>query len=386
MQKNGGNVASYFCTDELRVIHAAGGPISADELLKRARWAVDTANRAWEFAAGKLQGQKEIVAQAHLYGLKKDLKWFTDSVRRELPSAERDFARYAGERRERARSGARPSSHRHGDRDAPDAMTLARWRVADRIGGEQAHRLLAADPLAAYGQVRRRMFEKLTGERFNTNRRPIYVAAEMLKRAREQGNPVMLVLYKSHGQDDTVDPLAWLSRETLFRQEAIARPLSAFIVVPLPLRQFSALTQLVDLPNYRIDQKASRTLILADHQGKQVETISGLVNPNVLAKAMWPLINNSRLARAELLAEQDKLAAAAPFLERILSSPASQEMRDRARRRLLELNDRRAERFTSEGKTREAMRMFGRMRQRVDDAQLHRGVSERLAALRETLQ
>ena len=40
LQRNGGNVASYFCTPEGRVIHAVTGPVAADELLDEARWAV----------------------------------------------------------------------------------------------------------------------------------------------------------------------------------------------------------------------------------------------------------------------------------------------------------------------------------------------------------
>ena len=40
LQKNGGNVASYFCDPAGRVIHALTGPASAEELLAEARWAV----------------------------------------------------------------------------------------------------------------------------------------------------------------------------------------------------------------------------------------------------------------------------------------------------------------------------------------------------------
>lgn len=40
-QKNGGNVASYFCTPEGRVINAVLGPVEAEELLREAKWAVD---------------------------------------------------------------------------------------------------------------------------------------------------------------------------------------------------------------------------------------------------------------------------------------------------------------------------------------------------------
>ena len=41
LEKNGGNVASYFCTPDGRVIHAVTGPVSAEQLLHEARWALD---------------------------------------------------------------------------------------------------------------------------------------------------------------------------------------------------------------------------------------------------------------------------------------------------------------------------------------------------------
>ena len=41
-QKQGGNVASYFCTPEGRVLHAIAGPVDAETFLREARWANDT--------------------------------------------------------------------------------------------------------------------------------------------------------------------------------------------------------------------------------------------------------------------------------------------------------------------------------------------------------
>lgn len=41
VEKNGGNVASYFCTPEGRVVNAVLGPVGADALLREAQWAVD---------------------------------------------------------------------------------------------------------------------------------------------------------------------------------------------------------------------------------------------------------------------------------------------------------------------------------------------------------
>jgi hypothetical protein len=42
VQKQGGNVASYFCTPEGRVLHAIAGPVDANTFLREARWANDT--------------------------------------------------------------------------------------------------------------------------------------------------------------------------------------------------------------------------------------------------------------------------------------------------------------------------------------------------------
>jgi hypothetical protein len=45
-QKQGGNVASYFCTPEGRVLHAIAGPVKADAMLRETRWVVETAKMA----------------------------------------------------------------------------------------------------------------------------------------------------------------------------------------------------------------------------------------------------------------------------------------------------------------------------------------------------
>lgn len=41
-QKQGGNVAGYFCTPEGRVLHAVAGPVDGRALLREARWAKET--------------------------------------------------------------------------------------------------------------------------------------------------------------------------------------------------------------------------------------------------------------------------------------------------------------------------------------------------------
>lgn len=65
MQKNGGNVVSYFLTPQGRVINAVVGPANADELLAEAKWAVDTYRKACEVGGDDAFAQIEVVAQAH---------------------------------------------------------------------------------------------------------------------------------------------------------------------------------------------------------------------------------------------------------------------------------------------------------------------------------
>ena len=45
-QKQGGNVASYFCAPDGRVLHVVAGPVDAATLLREAKWVVETTQKA----------------------------------------------------------------------------------------------------------------------------------------------------------------------------------------------------------------------------------------------------------------------------------------------------------------------------------------------------
>ena len=49
-EKQGGNVASYFCAPNGQVLHVVTGPVSAEVLLREARWAVEMHKLAREIA------------------------------------------------------------------------------------------------------------------------------------------------------------------------------------------------------------------------------------------------------------------------------------------------------------------------------------------------
>lgn len=50
--KQGGNVATYFCAPDGRVLHVVAGPVDAPTFLKEAKWVVDTTRAAMKESAG----------------------------------------------------------------------------------------------------------------------------------------------------------------------------------------------------------------------------------------------------------------------------------------------------------------------------------------------
>ena len=122
-QKQGGNVASYFCTPEGRVVHAIAGPVNADTLLREARWAVET------YKLGLLDSGSD-------------------------PARLRSF--FCKAHAERLRN-------EHGldlDEDDPPRRDL------NNQG--RVHLILAAAPLVKIEQVYRLIFEKVLGEKVST--------------------------------------------------------------------------------------------------------------------------------------------------------------------------------------------------------------------------
>ena len=63
--KQGGNVATYFCAPDGRVLHAIAGPVNADQFIKEAKWCVEMAQKAVKDAKGNGTEFKAIFRKAH---------------------------------------------------------------------------------------------------------------------------------------------------------------------------------------------------------------------------------------------------------------------------------------------------------------------------------
>ena len=51
-QKQGGNVAAYFCAPDGRVLHIVAGPVDAATMLNEAKWVVESTKKVMEEAKG----------------------------------------------------------------------------------------------------------------------------------------------------------------------------------------------------------------------------------------------------------------------------------------------------------------------------------------------
>jgi len=70
--KQGGNVATYFCAPDGRVLHSIAGPVNADTMIKEAKWVVDHTKKAIEVAKNDGGAFKAYFRKAHAERLKNE--------------------------------------------------------------------------------------------------------------------------------------------------------------------------------------------------------------------------------------------------------------------------------------------------------------------------
>ncbi len=71
-QKQGGNVASYFCAPDGRVLHVIAGPVDAATMLREARWVVETTKQAMAESKGDGAAFKAYFRKAHAERLRRE--------------------------------------------------------------------------------------------------------------------------------------------------------------------------------------------------------------------------------------------------------------------------------------------------------------------------
>ncbi len=87
-QKQGGNVAAYFCAPDGRVLHVVAGPVDAATMLREAKWVVETTKKAIVESKGNGGKFKAIFRTAHAERLRTEHGLMVDAVTYDLSAAQ----------------------------------------------------------------------------------------------------------------------------------------------------------------------------------------------------------------------------------------------------------------------------------------------------------
>jgi hypothetical protein len=244
VRKNGGNVASYFCTPDGRVIHAVTGPVRANVLLDEANWAVesyrDATSAPWDRAQALTALHRQAVDQ----------------------------------------------------------------RARNNNQQRQIHQLLARRPLPLVSDVQQVVFEQVLGERYRDDESFLGLAKTAFDMAEERRQPVLLILHRdsdnrnardrwynmlTKAQQDIRsagrqrDPKAWQERNRAGLMLSVAQK---YMVVGLPINELPALSQHLGIEPYSVRSRGSTILVVARSNGQQVQAMSGWPSRCDLTRAM----------------------------------------------------------------------------------------------------
>lgn len=185
-QKQGGNVACYFCAPDGRVLHAVAGPVNAQQFMAEAQWIIETTKKA--IADSKGDGGKFKIAMrtAHAEKLRRDHGLTVEPITFDPPEPQNpnDAIQYRDPTGQPLALVLRPAPI-----DGPDVTFRAQLEAtqaqnkgapfakaaADKAGRRwvlstqgQVHTLMAAHSMAKIDRVYASVFEGILGERIST--------------------------------------------------------------------------------------------------------------------------------------------------------------------------------------------------------------------------
>lgn len=185
-QKQGGNVACYFCAPDGRVLHAVAGPVNSATFLREAQWIVETAQKCVKEAKGDGAKFKIALRIAHAEKLKREHGMAVEPILFDLPAKQddKDSLTYRDPTGQPLAPILRPAPI-----DGPDVTFKAKFQaeqarglnapgaanVMDRKGRQwvlgtqgRVHVLMAAHSEGHIDRVYASVFEGILGERIST--------------------------------------------------------------------------------------------------------------------------------------------------------------------------------------------------------------------------
>ncbi len=186
-QKQGGNVATYFCAPDGRVLHALAGPVDAATMLRETKWVIDTATKGVEVSKGDGTAFKAHMRKAHAEKLRTEHGLVVEPVTFDPPGPDENTGVLTySDPTGRPLAPVLPPA----PIDGPDvkframqelsAKGAGAMAVADRRGGRWAlnnqgrvHVLFAAHAMGPIERLYGSVFEGILGERITT--RPVEI-------------------------------------------------------------------------------------------------------------------------------------------------------------------------------------------------------------------
>lgn len=203
MVKNGGNVVSYFCTPDGRLVHAVGGPVDAQRLLEEARWA----SKTYELLkTDKTRSKADMLREAHQLA-------------------------------------AQQTSSQSGN--------AVSWSGRNTWEQRRLHQMLSQYAYLPMARVENTLFRSLSGEKFEIDRSAVQGAAKTFEIAEKRNRPVLLVLAShsptrfGNSAPDRPGTIGYQLKNYQTRKH-----LRRFSVVQIPKLQLAAFTNLKELTGW----------------------------------------------------------------------------------------------------------------------------------------
>lgn len=180
-QKQGGNVASYFCAPDGRVLHVVAGPVDANTMLREAKWVVEATKKAMAESKGDGAKFKALFRQWHAERLRNEHGLVVEAVTADIDAQDPSSALTYADPSGRPLAPVLPPPPIDGpdvtfkDLQRAEAKAAGAMPVRDRRGrgwvlGNQgrAHMLMAAHSMKKIETVYGSVFEGILGEKVST--------------------------------------------------------------------------------------------------------------------------------------------------------------------------------------------------------------------------
>lgn len=184
-QKQGGNVATYFCAPDGRVLHVIPGPVGAEQFLAEARWVVTSVRRGLEESKKTGKPFKVLFREYHAERLRQQYGLVVEPARFDVEEGSAGALSYRDPSGRPLAPVLSPPPLDGPDvkfgqeslqqRQASEAAHPLARTVPDRGGRlwtlgplAQAHQLLAAHALQPIDKLYGTVFEKILGEKIST--------------------------------------------------------------------------------------------------------------------------------------------------------------------------------------------------------------------------